>query len=303
MNLMCPARILLLPGDGDDAAVGERIAQVYAGTFDASAGSRLAERLGVQLTVLPDLVRRPDAELQAIADLHRGETVVVLGVDLGLKLPAVVEHTGDGWIRVPTDNELTLATYEQAADKFRASIPTEPNHDLIDLLADAVAPGARVLELGSGTGCDAVELERRGFAVRRTDATEAFLDMMRADGHQADHLNALTDDFGGQYDAVFADAVFLHFDRSQLTGVLRKAVRAAPVLAFSTKEGSGAEWSDRHLDLPRHFVLWQEQPLRDLLTSTGWTVRNLIRSEPPAPIKPRLPDSAVGWFQILAVRT
>ena len=55
MNLMCPARILLLPGDVQDAAVGERVAQVYAGPFEAAAGSRLAERLGVRLTVVPEL--------------------------------------------------------------------------------------------------------------------------------------------------------------------------------------------------------------------------------------------------------
>ncbi|MFF1822638.1 class I SAM-dependent methyltransferase [Kribbella sp. NPDC058245] len=293
MNLMCPARILLLPGDVQDAAVGERIAQVYAATFDASAGARLAERLGVPLTVLPDLVRRPDAELQAVADQHRGETVVVLGVDLGLKLPAVVEHTGDGWTRVATDNERTLATYEQAADKFRESIPKDPHYQLIDLLAGVVAPGARVLELGSGTGRDAVELERRGYLVRRTEATEAFLEMMRADGHDADRLDAIADDFGGPYDAVFADAVFLHFERTQLAEVLRKAVRAAPVLAFATIEGSGEEWSNRYLDLPRHFVMWQEEPLRELLASTGWTVRELIRTAAPRR----------SWFDVVATRT
>jgi SAM-dependent methyltransferase len=293
MNLMCPARILLLPGDVQDAAVGERIAQVYAATFDASAGARLAEQLGVKLTVVPDLVRRPDAELQSIADQHRGETVVVLGVDLGLKLPAVVEHTGDGWTRVATDNERTVATYEEKAEAFRESIPKEPHHQLIDLLADLVPAGARVLELGSGTGRDAAELERRGFVVRRTDATEAFLEMMRADGHDADRLDALTDDFGGPYDAVFADAVFLHFARTQLAAVLRKAVHAAPVLAFSTKEGAGEEWSNRFLDLPRHFVMWQEEPLRELLASAGWSVRELIRTTGP---------SGASWFSVSATR-
>jgi SAM-dependent methyltransferase len=289
---MCPARILLLPGDVVDPAVGERIAQVYAGPFEAAAGARLADRLGVRLTVVPELVRRADDELQAIADLHRGETVVVLGVDLGLRLPAIVEHTGDGWTRVPSDNELTLASYEQAAERFRDSIPTEPNGMLIDLLAEAVNPGARVLELGSGTGRDAIELERRGFVVRRTDATQAFLEMMRADGHDAERLNAITDDFGGPYDAVFADAVFLHFDRAQLADILRKAARAAPVLAFSTREGKGEEWSNRHLDLPRYFVLWQEEPLRELLTATGWKVDQLTRGQ--ARLGP--------WFHILATR-
>lgn len=289
---MCPARILLLPGDVVDPAVAERIAQVYAGPFEAAAGARLADRLGVRLTVVPELVRRADDELQAIADLHRGETVVVLGVDLGLRLPAIVEHTGDGWTRVPSDNEVTLATYEQAADAFRESIPTEPNTLLIDLLAEAVEPGARVLELGSGTGRDALELERRGFVVRRTDATQAFLEMMRADGYDAEPLNAITDDFGGPYDAVFADAVFLHFDRAQLADVLRKSARAAPVLAFATREGKGEEWSNRNLDLPRHFVMWQEEPLRELLTATGWKVEHFNRGE-----------SRIGfWFHVLASR-
>lgn len=289
---MCPARILLLPGDVVEAVVEDRIAQVYAGPFEAAAGARLAERLGVRLTVVPELVRRPDDELQAIADLHRGETVVVLGVDLGLRLPAIVEHNGDGWARVPSDNEVTLATYEQAAERFRESIPTEPNALLIDLLAEALEPGARVLELGSGTGRDAIELERRGFVVRRTDATQAFLEMMRADGYDADRLNAITDDFGGPYDAVFADAVFLHFDRAQLAEVLRKAARAAPVLAFATREGKGEEWSNRNLDLPRHFVMWQEEPLRELLTAVGWKVEQLSRGE-----------SKIGfWFHVLARR-
>ncbi|MEU4292557.1 class I SAM-dependent methyltransferase [Kribbella sp. NPDC026596] len=292
MNLMCPARILLLPGDVQDPAVAERIAQVYAGPFEAAAGARLADHLGVRLTVVPELVRRPDDELQTIADSHRGETVVVLGLDLGLRLPAIVEHTGDGWSRVPSDNEVTLATYEQAADKFRESIPTEPNTDLIGQLAERIAPGARVLELGSGTGRDAVELERRGFVVRRTDATQAFIDMMRADGYAADRLDALHDDFGGPYDAVFADAVFLHFDRAQLADVLRKAARASKVLAFSTKEGKCEEWSNRHLDLPRHFVLWQEDPLRELLTSTGWAIQDLRRVQ----------LKGGGWFSVLAAR-
>ncbi|WP_238174781.1 class I SAM-dependent methyltransferase [Kribbella kalugense] len=289
---MCPARILLLPGDVGEAAVGDRVAQVYAGTFEAAAGSRLAERLGVRLTVVPELTQRPDEELQSIADLHRGETVVVLGVDLGFKLPATVEHTGDGWTRLPSDNEVTLSAYEQAAAKFRDSIPTEPNNTLIDLLAERVGPGARVLEIGSGTGRDALELERRGFVVRRTDATKAFIEMMRADGYAADRLNALTDDFGGPYDAVFADAVFLHFERTGLAQVLRKAARSAPVLAFSTREGKGEEWSDRHLDLPRYFVLWQEDALRELLASTGWAVQGLQRGE-----------GKLGmWFNVLATR-
>jgi hypothetical protein len=99
VNLICPARILL-PGDGVALGTGERVAQVYATPSAAEAAERLADRLGVGVRVVPELLLRPDEELQAIADLHRGETVVLLGIDLGLRLPAVIEHTGDGWTAV-----------------------------------------------------------------------------------------------------------------------------------------------------------------------------------------------------------
>lgn len=100
MNLICPTRILL-PADGRMPEARERVAHVYAAPAAAEAGARLADHLGVRLSVVPDLEARPDDELRSIADLHRGETVALLGIDLGLHLPAVIEHTGDGWTAVP----------------------------------------------------------------------------------------------------------------------------------------------------------------------------------------------------------
>jgi SAM-dependent methyltransferase len=196
----------------------------------------------------------------------------------------------------PSPNEVTLATYEEAADRFRDSIPRGPNAFLIELfdLIDAHLPGGgEVLELGSGTGRDAVEFERRGHRVRRTDAAGSFVEMIRADGHEVDQLNALTDDFGGPYDLVFADAVFLHFTPGQLATVLRKAHAAAGLLAFTTSEGDGDEWSTRYLDLPRHFTSWQEQPLRELLARCGWTVMAWQRGQ----------AKRSGWYYVLAHRT
>jgi hypothetical protein len=64
------------------------------------------------------------------------------------------------------------------------------------------------------------------------------------------------------------------------------------VLAFTTREGKGEEWSNRFLDLPRHFVMWQEEPLRELLAVTGWRVDHLTRDE----------GRNGGWFQVLAGR-
>ncbi|GAA3564473.1 hypothetical protein GCM10022235_36200 [Kribbella ginsengisoli] len=300
MNLMCPARLILLAPGSRERLAGERVAAVYATPAAEQPAAVLAEELGVPHALLPAQAdgRPVEAVVGEIADQHRGETVVVIApeLDLGLELPAVIEHEGDGWTVQPTPNEVTLATYEQAAERFRDSIPKQAIGPLVELFdrIDAELPGGGyVLELGSGTGRDAVELERRGHRVRRTDAAGSFVEMIRADGHEAERLNALTGDFGGPYDLVFADAVFLHFTPEQLAQVLRKAHAAAEYLAFTTSEGTGDEWSNRFLDLPRHFTKWQEQPLRTLLTATGWTVLSWQWAQ----------ARTSGWYYVLARRT
>ncbi|MEU4395542.1 class I SAM-dependent methyltransferase [Kribbella sp. NPDC023855] len=294
---MCPARLILLPPGSRDRLAGERVAAVYATPEAEQPAAQLAEDLGVRLTLLPEPIEAEEV-VRGVADEHRGETVVVIapGLELGIEVPAVIEHEGDGWTVLPSPNEVTLATYEEAAERFRDSIPQTPNAYLIELfdLIDAhLRSGGDVLELGSGTGQDAAELERRGHRVRRTDAASAFVEMMRKDGYPADRLNALTDDFGGPYDLVFADAVFLHFTPDQLATVLLKAHESARLLAFTTSEGEGDEWSTRHLDLPRHFTSWQEQPLRDLLKHCGWTVLAWQHGQ----------STSSGWYYVLAHRT
>ena len=311
---MCPAWFILLPVGSAENLAGQRIAVVYASPAVAESAGQVAHRLGVRLAVVPELgevpdesasdaVRRSEEALSWIADLHRGETVVViapgLSLALGLELGAgqvELEHDGYGWTVLPNANAVTLATYEQAAERFRASIPNTahgPLLEIFELLGSHLQPGATVLELGSGTGRDALELEGLGYRVRRTDGAASFVEMMRADGQQADQLNALTDEFGGPYDLVFADAVFLHFGRDQLAMVLNKASKAAGLLAFSIREGEGDEWSYRHLDLPRHITKWQEPALRQLLANCGWTPISVLRGQTPVG----------GWLYVLAQRT
>ncbi|MHA3704426.1 methyltransferase domain-containing protein [Jatrophihabitans sp. YIM 134969] len=170
-------------------------------------------------------------------------------------------------------NRRTLAVYEAHADRYLTARtdPPAPLVELYDRLA-ALAPGGTVLELGSGPGDCALALERRGLRVRRTDATVAFVDRLRAGGQTADVLNALTDDLGGPYDVLFANAVLLHFAPDDLAALLQRATLAASWLAFTVKEGDGDVWSTRKLDAPRWFVHWREPALRDLLTEAGWRV-------------------------------
>jgi cyclopropane fatty-acyl-phospholipid synthase-like methyltransferase len=172
-------------------------------------------------------------------------------------------------------NDITLQTYEAAAERYRTqtATPGQAITEFLTTVASTAGPGAHVLELGSGPGHGALMLEQLGLHVARTDAARAFVEMMLADGHEARLLDIRTDDFGGPYDAVVADAVLLHLTPEEFATVARKsrdAVHAGGLFALTLKEGDGSEWRSDKLDLPRHFTYWRAPALREALVAAGW---------------------------------
>ncbi len=166
------------------------------------------------------------------------------------------------------------APYSDASWELNDGVRTE-----LDAFAGAVGAGGRVLEIGSAGGRDALALEEHGLAVRRTDVTPAFVELMRSRGYDADVLDPLTDELGGHYDGVWAAACLLHVAREDLPTVLSRlaaATRPGGALGLSLKEGDGEEWSVHgQVRAPRRFVYWREEPLRAVLADAGWRVQEL----------------------------
>jgi predicted TPR repeat methyltransferase len=171
---------------------------------------------------------------------------------------------------------VTLASYEEGADAYLQDSTLTPlaaykafRRSVVTLLP----AGAHMLELGSGPGHDALFFEANGVYVQRTDGALAFVERLRASGHQADRLEVTTDQFGGPFDIVFANAVLLHLTVNQLNDVLKKAARAVGpkgLLAFTVKEGEGEEWTTAKIDKPRYFAYWSEASIRTHLAASGW---------------------------------
>ena len=124
------------------------------------------------------------------------------------------------------NTQRTVQSYEGFAREYDTLVNgRRPPHieDALRRLVQCLPIGGSVLEVGSGTGRDADFVESLGAVVRRTDAAQAFLDLMAERGKKADLLNVMTDELGGgPYDGVLAMGVLIHVDREQVAPVLRK---------------------------------------------------------------------------------
>jgi hypothetical protein len=159
----------------------------------------------------------------------------------------------------------------------------------VDRFVAGLRPGARVLEIGSGSGRDARAMELAGLSVRRTDITPAFVHLLRDAGYDADVVDPLVDDLsdpgapGTPYAGVWANASLLHVDREDLPRVLSRLADATEVggpMFVALKEGDGAGWSVHgNVTAPRFFTYWREEPLRSALAGAGWRVRGVERDQ------------------------
>lgn len=175
-------------------------------------------------------------------------------------------------------NKATLAAYETGVAEYNAAaIPSVEGSvkSWLDAALAMLSANALILELGSAHGRDATYIASKGFTIEPTDAVQAFVDYMRQHDQDARLLNALTDDYGGPYDMVYANAVLLHFTPEQVVQVLariRTALRPSGIFVFSVKVGEGMAWSDAKLKSPRFFTYWHEKPLKELLVSAGFEI-------------------------------
>lgn len=199
----------------------------------------------------------------------------------------------------------TIRAYDAHAADYRDATTDLPPSlvTAIGRFVGQLSPGGRVLEVGSGSGRDALALEQAGLSVRRTDITPAFVELLHEAGHPADRLDPLRDDLAdpyaphATYDGVWANASLLHVDRDDLPTVLARlaqVTREGGALFVSVKEGDGEDWSIHgNVTAPRFFTFWRDEPLRSVAEAAGWHVREIVRA--------RGRDDE-HWLEVMATR-
>ncbi|MHA6688999.1 class I SAM-dependent methyltransferase [Devosia sp. A449] len=165
----------------------------------------------------------------------------------------------------------TLAFYANNAADYVRDGGDRPTPRLVAFL-DALTPGARILELGTGRGRDAAVMLERGFDVDATDASpELAAEASTRLGRMVRMLRFDELDAPATYDAVWACACLLHAPAAELTDDLRRihaALRPGGLFTASFKAGTG-EGRDR-------FGRYYNYPDRDTLlahfrAAAGWS--------------------------------
>jgi len=183
----------------------------------------------------------------------------------------------------------TVCSYDMIASEYAAEAAAMPAWVAteIDAFVTGLGGSGRVLEIGSGGGRDALEFEKRGISVRRTDISKGFVELLRSNGFEADLLDPLTGDLadphrpGRPYDGIWACACLIHVAREDLGTVLGRlahATRTDGRLHASVREGDGDEqFSHGNGAEPRRYVetYWREPALRSALTAVGWHVSEI----------------------------
>lgn len=261
--------------DQDAAAAEARYDLAQLAQVAAELAARAAEVAAAYDGVPPDAHER-------VGHRSNGSTFTTLTL-ARYHLHDVVHHLWD------VRRELTVAAYDAAAAHYGAAtqVASERVSEALGDFASQLGDDARVLEIGSGGGRDALALEAAGVSVRRTDIAPGFVHRLRADGHHADVADPLVDDLSDPddrdrlYDGVWANACLLHVVRADLPVVLGRlaaVTRPDGLLRLSLKEGDGEGWSTHgSIGSRRMFTYWRLEDLAVALAGAGWHVEGSTR--------------------------
>ncbi|WP_137129900.1 class I SAM-dependent methyltransferase [Rhizobium sp. FY34] len=144
--------------------------------------------------------------------------------------------------------DTTRHFYAEKAATYAADTVDQPVSAHLRQFTAALAPQARVLELGCGSGRDSAVMLAKGLTVTPTDGTPEMAAQATASLGRPVAVLAFGDLCDeAAYDAVWANACLLHVPRADLAGILRRIQRALVPggLFYASYKAGTAEGLDR----------------------------------------------------------
>jgi SAM-dependent methyltransferase len=142
-------------------------------------------------------------------------------------------------------------TFNEDAERYDRARPRYPVRMFDDLAAAGVAPGARVLEIGCGTGQATVALAERGYRIVAVELGPDMAAVARRNLAAFDSVEVVTAAFeewplpGEPFDVVFSATAFHWVDPAVRVAKSADALRPGGVLAtVATHHIAGGTWTE-----------------------------------------------------------
>lgn len=161
---------------------------------------------------------------------------------------------------------MTLKYYQDNAQTFFDGTVNIDMSSLYETFTQHLAPGARVLDAGCGSGRDTKAFQEMGYQVEAFDASPAMVELARK--HTGLPVKVMTFaevDWKEEFDGIWCCASLLHVPAAELPGVMRRvadALKPGGVWYVSFKYGDG----EREVD-GRRFTDMDEVGLRALVST------------------------------------
>ncbi|MBY0353218.1 class I SAM-dependent methyltransferase [Candidatus Babeliales bacterium] len=152
----------------------------------------------------------------------------------------------------------------------------EPEFELYKELLER----GKILELGSGTGRDAVQFLKSGYEYVGIDVSQGLLDFARTQCPTGTFLKkSLYElDFApARFDGFWCAATLLHIPKTEIDKVLqsiKKTIKPGGIGFISLKEGND-ELFEEHTG--RTFFLYSQQEFSEILTRNGFVVEHELK--------------------------
>jgi 2-polyprenyl-3-methyl-5-hydroxy-6-metoxy-1,4-benzoquinol methylase len=180
-------------------------------------------------------------------------------------------------------------TYDRIAEIYYTKhFNSETLRSQMDDFIERLKPGSRILDLGCGPGQCSKYFAERGFDVTGIDFSEKFLEIARENVPDVEFIQAdiLEHPFEQErYDAVWANAVLLHFTTEEVTELLsriQEALSSKGVFYASFMEGSGErlfERVDKGVEDRRYFYDRNLDEIKSLVQDAGFEILSTDRLE------------------------
>ena len=174
-------------------------------------------------------------------------------------------------------DETTRRFYDGDPDGYSEATRWNDVADLTGRFITHLPNGARILDLGCGSGRDTLAFRRLGFEVVPVDGSEGMCRIASENtGSEVRRLDFLDLDYVDEFDGVWACASLLHLrpeEIPEVMGLVRRALRIKGVFFLSFKEGGFRGYRDG-----RWCTDMTPEGLRELAEETGFEVLDMWES-------------------------